>query len=293
MNSRKVRSLAPFGLVALLAACPPKKSTDGDAAAPADTASEAAAPAASASANAPTPESVATNVSAVARFPDENKLNGVPGQIQSPANARTVPGIGTIVAALPKGTNISSISEHDTSTLALFDDPKNAGQKLLGWISKSTLIPGAITDAGRPRQACPTGLSLLATISLDEVFCGHTCRVDTDCVGGQACVGIARLIGADGGVGDSAKICTAMIAGTVPGTVPGTAPTGTVAHLDAGQMLPITGNTTLPAFLSQPVLGQCPPGFKIQLSDGVCHKLCGTNNAACSGGRCVAGHCQR
>ena len=241
-------AFVPF-LICALTACPKKKVDASDAAAEASVAATDAAPAG--------PE--ATNADAIARFPDETPIDHQAATVQwASNNARKSPPSGDVVATLPKGTNVVQIASHDKYILITFDNPKNAGERLEGWVLKDVF---SAQPAVLPKSACPAGQTLLQG---DETFCGKICKVDTDCAGGQACTGTAQ-IAHDGGTGDTVHNCVAIVHtdGGAPTPAPKDAGGGGGGGPPAGPMVmdPGAGNT-------------CAANYKLAGIDNKCHRSC-------------------
>ncbi len=267
-------------LVFVLAGCPKKNGGAADAAADGATAAMLdAAPAG--------PE--AANVDAIARFPDESAIDHQAATLQwSANNARKAPPSGAIVATLPKGTNVVQLAAHDKYVLVTFDNPKNASERLMGWVIKDAFSAQQVVV---PKGPCPAGLVQLLG---DEVFCGKVCKVDTDCAGGQACSGSAQRFLHDAGAGEALKICTALgrpatsDAGVTPAPVDAgggggvTADAAAPAVVDAGgggAPRPDAGGggAPPPMVLEKQADGTCPANYKIGHPDDKCHHLCGSS----------------
>jgi len=156
----------------------------------------------------PTPD----NVNQVARFPDEVSLNNTAAKIADPHQIarNSVPG-GAVVATLNTGTDTVQIASHDNFFLCSFNDPKNAGHTLEGWISQGAFVAGR----RRRRPRVPAGQVKLEFE--DAYFCGRECKVDKDCPGGQSCSGSANII-TNGNAGAPTATCTIPAPGTTPST---------------------------------------------------------------------------
>src|SRR5262245_37245691 len=135
--------LAVLALLGIVTGCPKKKGDVGDAAAEASaTAAVDAAPAG--------PE--ATNADQVARFPDEAVIDHTAATLESvKTNVRKTPPSGDVIATLNKGTSVVQIASHDKFILVTFDDPKNAGQRLMGWVVKDAFSSAPVVH---PKGAC-------------------------------------------------------------------------------------------------------------------------------------------
>ncbi|MDF2691813.1 MAG: hypothetical protein K0S65_196 [Labilithrix sp.] len=206
--------------------CPLKKKEDADAASDAALV-EAAAPPVVVDA-APTPAAVtAKNTADVARFPAEAPVSDDDLKLASTGTARTSPKTGTVIATLKPGTDVTKISEYQSSILVTFADPKDANVTLLGWIGKESFAPapatakrdGGVTDAGAvvvtdasapapvdagaaKKLTCPMGM--VAVVLTKDPTCRKKCTKDSDCKGGAA-GGCANASLAAGGV---ARVCT-------------------------------------------------------------------------------------
>ncbi|HVJ90480.1 MAG TPA: hypothetical protein VM580_11810 [Labilithrix sp.] len=246
----------------------------------------------------PTPApALASNEGDIARFPDETKLDSVPATLLRSYNVREAPPAGEVVASLGKGTTVSQIGQRGTAFLILFDDPKNPGNKLMGWIHRDAFST-VIQDAGP--LVCPKGEIALWS---DTPFCGKLCSADTDCGAGQACKGQANKLLANGKAGDGVTVCTAYHphdAGGPPVVVDaGKSPTldaGKLPTLDAGGLLTFDAGKlpTLDAGLIPKVIdagpaptpagpasdvvpatgGKCPANFVLVAKTGKCHRPC-------------------
>ena len=268
-------------MVSVLVGCPKKKGDAGDASAEASAATDAAAAAG--------PE--AANADAVAHFPDEAAIDHQAATLQwATNNARKSPPSGEVVAVLPKGTNVVQISSHDKYVLVTFDNPKNAGERLMGWVVKDAFNAQTFIV---PKGPCPSGQTQLLA---DQIFCGKVCKVDTECPGGQACTGTAQLVLHDAGAGASVKNCTAIVRPAVAdaGTPVVVADASAPAVVDAGPA-PTAADAGAPkdaggggvvadaggggggggAMVVEPGAGAtCPAGYKMGHPDEKCHHTC-------------------
>ncbi len=297
-------AIVPLVLCAVTG-CPKKKGDAGDAASDAPVAATDAVPAG--------PE--ASNADAVARFPDEAPIDRQAATLQWAANnARKTPQSGDIVATLPKGTNVIQIASHDKFILVTFDDPKNAGQRLMGWVIKDAFSAQAAVRP-LPKGTCPAGQTALVG---DETFCGKVCKVDADCVAGQACIGTAMIALKDGGAGETVRNCMAIVRpkGTDAGTPPASADAGPAPDSgpapipDAGPLAVADaggggapkdagggGGSGAGPIIVEPANGACPAGYMLaERLDKKCHKQCkaspdcGGPGVICTrGGYCKSG----
>jgi len=207
----------------------------------------------------PTPD----NVNQVARFPDEVSLNNTAAKIADPHQIarNSVPG-GAVVATLNTGTDTVQIASHDNFFLCSFNDPKNAGHTLEGWISQGAFVAGPTPS---PAAGCPAGQVKLEFE--DAYFCGRECKVDKDCPGGQSCSGSANII-TNGNAGAPTATCTIPAPGTTPST-PSSA-------------------TTIVGVQQPPTNGTCPAKY-ILASDKMCHFECSKSPLQCPPkSRCTA-----
>jgi len=270
MRSKRPALLTPClcVLALLLAGCPKKSGAGADASADAEAGAAADATAAG-------PEAV--NVDAVARFPDETAIDHQAATVQwATNNVRKSPPSGEVIATLPKGTNVVELATHDKYALITFDNPKNASERLMGWIVKDAFNP---QSAVLPKGPCPTGQTQLLG---DEIFCGKVCKADSDCPGGSACTGTAQTVLHDGGAGTAVKNCSAIVrpaatdAGTAPavvdaGTPPAAVDAGGVVAKDAGG----GGGAASGPMVVDPGAGNtCPANYKMGQPDGKCHHTC-------------------
>lgn len=99
-------------------------------------------------ANAPTVQAGGTgakNEKDVLRYKNEVPLFDEPAVIaKDGVRARTFPGTGADVSAVPRGTTVLKKAKlFSTGVLVLFDDPASGnGTKLLGWITPDSLVGG-------------------------------------------------------------------------------------------------------------------------------------------------------
>lgn len=174
MNRRVWVGVLAVALVST--ACSRKKPEATDAGAP------AASDTASAAASAPS----AANASDIARFGDEEALDGGTVSLLVAAPVHAQPGAGAVVASLAKGTQVTTLAEHGTSTLVTFADPKNASSTLMGWVASPAVgkgdLPKLIPTPG-PTIACPAG-----KVAVFNNKCASPCKTVKDCPGvGRSC----------------------------------------------------------------------------------------------------------
>ncbi len=243
----------------------------------ADAAAEAAVAEVADAAPAPPPPAIASNEDDVARFPDETKLDDVAATFQKAYNVREAPPAGTIVAGLPKGTNVTQIASRTNYFLILFDDPAAAGEKKMGWVHADAFSATVIKEV-----KCPAGETALVS-GLEAPFCGKVCNVDTDCPGGQACKGSANKY-VNGKAGAAVKVCTVFHphdAGAPPAPVATDAGLATNVKKDGGLFI-VTKDAGAPAPPTPPVPAPnvivtappCPVGFTSVAKTGKCHRQC-------------------
>ncbi len=260
-----------FAMLCVLAGCPKKPGAGADASSDAE--------AGAADATVAGPEAV--NAQTVAHFPDETVIDHQAATVQwSANNIRKSPPSGEIVATLPKGTNVVQIAGHDKYALVTFDNPKNASERLMGWVIKDAFNPPGIVV---PKGPCPAGQTQLVG---DEIFCGKVCKADGDCPSGQACTGTAQIATHDGGAGATVKNCSAIVR---PATTDSGAPTPTPTTTDAAAPPATTdaggggatadaggggGGNPGPMVVEPGAGGTCPAGFKMGQPDGKCHHTC-------------------
>lgn len=230
----------------------------------------------------------AANENDIARFPDETKLADVAVATQRQYNVREAPPAGTIVTSLAKGTNVVQVAQRGQYFIIEFDDPKTAGQKMMGWVHADAFSAVATVDAGIATLKCPTGEIALFS---DTPFCGKLCQKDSDCPTTQACKGQANKLTAQGKAGDGVTVCTVFhphVDAGAPTVVDAGAPKVDAGVVDAGglnnQKLD-AGKTTPPppapaGDVTAPTGGQCPTGFSLVAKTGKCHRQCPTV-AAC------------
>ena len=153
----------------------------------------------------PQPPVLATNQGDIARFPDEAPIANARATFMRAYNIRESPQAGTIILGLPKGAVVTQIAQRTTYFLILFDNPKQAGTQLMGWVSKDA-FSAVIADAGAP-PTCPPGETSLLS---DAAFCGRVCAADADCTAGTSCRGSANRLVSGKAAPDAVKVCVAM-----------------------------------------------------------------------------------
>lgn len=252
------------------------KKGEGDAgsdAAPVAVAAEAAAPEAP---PVPAPAAqLATNENDVARFPDETKIDKA-DTLKRPYNVREAPPAGAVVASLGKGAAVTQVASRGPYFLVVFDNPKAAGTKMMGWVHKDA-FSAVLQDAGP--LVCPTGEIALFG---DTPFCGKLCSADKDCPTGQACKGQANKLLASGKAGDGVTVCTAFVphdAGAPPAPTPDA---GAPKPVDAGPAPAVDAGKPAPGPAQDvvaPTNGACPASFVLVKKTGKCHRVCTTSLA--------------
>jgi hypothetical protein len=218
------------------------------------------------------------NVNEVGRFPDEVSMNDTVVKIADPnVSARNaVPG-GVLVATLKLATPVTQIAKHESFILCSFTDPKNPARLLEGWVAEQAFVPGPTVPN---KAACPTGQTRLMFDEQD--FCGHTCKVPTDCPSGQVCTGKASLY-ANGKVGADVATCTIPLTPTaapsaITPLIPLPVSTATTGPGAAPRFIPGVQMAALPGNV-------CLPGF-VLIDKQVCHRDC-TRSPCPGGSRCV------
>jgi hypothetical protein len=155
------RPLALSALSLLLAGCDLFSKATPDAAGTPDAAVDAQREAGEAKQE---PGSDAVNKAKVARFGDEQKIEGGEvAKILSAANAYGSPPAVDLVQGLKPGTEVTKIALHDEHVLIVFQNAK--GENVIGWVA-----PGAFRPA-----------------TSDTAIKG-TCKTDRDCKGVERCV---------------------------------------------------------------------------------------------------------
>lgn len=277
------RVASVLALVMLIASCDllkKKGGEDGGAEASVTTEAVDAAPA-------PAPAALATNEGDVARFPDEEKLEGVAATMLRPYNIREAPPAGTVVIGLGKGTAVTQIAKRDRYFLVVVDKPGSPGTKLMGWVHRDA-FSAVVQDAGP--LVCPTGEIALFG---DTPFCGKLCSSDSDCPTTpttQACKGQANKLLPNGKAGDGVTVCTVFHvhdAGASPAPVvvdagkpPAPVDAGKAATPDAGPAPTPPGPAT---DVVAPTGGACPANFILVKKTNKCHRPCPLGPA---GGEC-------
>ncbi len=245
---------------------------------------------------------LASNSEDVARFGEETKLANVHALVVLAANARESPPNGPVVTPLPKGTEVTEIAQRDAYILAVFANPKNTSESLMGWIfapslggaavAPAVVVPTIKTDGGAvvrvdasvpvpvPPTSCPAGLTL---VMVDLPVCAKICAEDKECPTGQACKGSANKI-VNGKAGDGVTTCVvyhphvAHDAGAPATVKDASAPAVTV---DASVAPAATGPEVAPT------AGKCPATYVLVAKDGKCHKDCTASAAVCGSARCT------
>jgi hypothetical protein len=167
-------------------------------------AGEDAGPAASASAEAAAPVAVASNDSDVTHYPDQAAANNETLTTRMMAAARTEASAtgGKLVAELKAGTQATKLADHEGFDLVVFPDPKDATNKLEGWVHGAAFgwappphvtdggtTPPATTEGGAPPACKPQPLDIKknanGTCNAGYASCGAMCRMsckaDADC----------------------------------------------------------------------------------------------------------------
>ena len=180
-------------LASAVLGCPKKKTDGGDAAADAEVLAVVdSGPA--------TPE--AANVTEIARFGDETRLDPTTAKLEAPVTiVRKSPPNGDHVIKLLKGTEVTKIAQHkDSQFLVTFANPKNAAERLMGWIAASGFTaPPPSHGPG----ACKTDKDCKAPASCVHATEGFRCEIKCDdstvgkCDKGFECTGNGL---ADGGI---------------------------------------------------------------------------------------------
>lgn len=161
----------------------------------------------------------AANEKDIKRFPDEEAVTEAVSVQWPTVDAKTEPGTGKVVTALPKGTAANLVARNGKTVLATFNDPKDATKLLMGWIPEDAFTPGTspppvvvMTGAGTPKATgvCAAPLTLLFEA---DAFCGKVCKVDKDCTAPQTCSGSAKPLNA-GGFGAPVTFCAKPKAAT-------------------------------------------------------------------------------
>jgi hypothetical protein len=106
-----------------------------------------------------------SNAGEVARFADEVPFGVDATAINDKTPVRQSPGSGEVVATLPAGAEVTKLAAHGSATLVCFDDPKDPGRHLTGWIAQSALqdstpppappTPDDVGDAAPPAPDPP------------------------------------------------------------------------------------------------------------------------------------------
>ncbi len=243
---------------------------------------------------------LAANADDVARFGEEVKLADVPATVTTPsANIRESPPNGPLVSIVPRGTPVVEIASRDAYFLVTFDNPRKAGERLMGWVFGASIGQGPAViktvDGGRvdaavpppkpPPTSCGPGITLVMG---DQPFCARLCEKDSECLPGQACKGSANRI-VNGRAGDAVTTCVAYhhIDGGAPKVVDAAAPPVAVdaavpPKVDAAAPTPVPAGPEVPA-----VGGKCDAGYVFLAKDGKCHRDCSASPGACGGARCT------
>lgn len=292
------RSVALFALLSFCSVaivnCKRNKGEDAGAEpAPSDTATAETPPE-----TPPAAGPLASNSDDVARFGEETKLADVQGTVTSAmAYARESPPNGPLVATLLKGTVVTQIAQRDAYVLAVFTNPKNPSQKLMGWMFAPALggaaVPVMRSDASvvnRPDasipvapKTCSAGLTL---VMVDLPTCAKICAEDKECPTGQACKGSANKI-VNGKAGDGVTTCVVFHAHDAGAPTP--TPTA-VKDASAPTPQPTADAAVAPAATGPEVApsgGKCPASYVLVAKDGKCHRDCTSSAAVCGTARCT------
>jgi len=297
------RSLALFALLSLVTVsavhCKKKEVPDAGAEPEPEPSSEPTTEPSTAPEPPPPSTPLASNSEDIARFGEETKLANVHAQVLLAANARESPPNGPVVTPLAKGTEVTEIAQRDAYILAIFANPKNTSESLMGWIFAPALggavapttptTPVVLKDGGTvvkvdasvaPPTSCPAGLTL---VMVDLPVCAKICAEDKECPTGQACKGSANKI-VNGKAGDGVTTCVvfhphvAHDAGAPATVKDAAAPTPVV---DAA-VAPAASGPEVPA-----VGGKCPATYVLVAKDGKCHKDCTASASICGSARCT------
>lgn len=290
---RGFRLVSSLSIIGLAVGCGLLPKKDGGA----DAAPEAEAPAVATEAPtaAPAPAAAlpaAVNENDVSRFPDEQKLENVSATLLRAGNVREIPGLGKLVAPLPKGTAVTQLSQRSTYFLVAFDNPKDQ-KRLMGWLSQDAFA--AVADAGVKLPTCTAPETLLFN---DNAFCGKICESKSECPEGQACKGHANKY-AGGKLGTPVGVCT--VYGTQPvvdagaarvdaaaPVVDAAAPVVDAAAPAVDAAVPVIPPIpTLSLDVVPSIAGKCPAGYTIVAKDSMCHKNCSKrpdSDKKCQGG---------
>lgn len=254
------KSLHTMGTLALLyvAGCSSlTKKPDVDAGAPTSVASPDAVDAAPV----PPPAVLATNQGDIARFPDETQLANLRATFLRPYNIRESPLAGAIILGLPKGAVVTQIAQRTTYFLIVFDNPKQAGTQLMGWVNKDA-FSAIVADAGAP-PTCPAGET---TLMSDSAFCGRVCTVEADCTPGTSCRGSATRLGKT----DAVKVCVALGPASL---------TTDAVSTDGGPGSSIDAGGPAQDVVAALPGGKCPGNFVLVKTTGKCHRPCTTSTS--------------
>ena len=140
---------------------------------------------ATASSTTTTTTSGPTNAADVTRFPDEKKLDEKATLEWSSSKVRKKPQ-GDQVAALPKGTSVTKIAEHQGFFLITFADPKDSTKQLEGWVYKDAFTAEVAMEATPKGGKCPDGMKLTESAATGKV-CSKICTSNAQCSSGFVC----------------------------------------------------------------------------------------------------------
>lgn len=214
----------------------------------------------------PQPAVLATNQGDIARFPDESPIANVRATFMRAYNIRESPLAGAIILGLPKGAVVTQIAQRTTYVLIVFDNPKQAGSQLMGWVGKDA-FSAVVADAGAP-PTCPSGETALMS---DSAFCGRICMAEADCAPGTSCRGSATRLGKT----EAVKVCVALgpaslTTATPDGGAAVVADGGLQSSADAGPAEDVVA--ALPG-------SKCPGNFVFVKTTGKCHRPCTTSTS--------------
>jgi hypothetical protein len=93
---------------------------------------------------------------------------------------------GDQVAALPKGTSVTKIAEHQGFYLVTFADPKDSAKSLEGWVYKDAFTAEVAMESEPKGGKCPDGMKLTESAATGKV-CTKICTSSAGCKTGYVC----------------------------------------------------------------------------------------------------------
>jgi hypothetical protein len=151
---------------------------------------------------------IAANEGAVTRYPDETRI--APPRLQATRSAGDVRTQasdtgGDVILAMTSNKGVLKIASRGPFFLIVFDDPNDLSRQLMGW------VPERVFSSDSPpkhvRLQCAGGqVPVFVRAKTDDERCELSCRQDSTCPKGTACIG-AGVLSNDGVPGEPTKYC--------------------------------------------------------------------------------------